>query len=267
MTDAPAHDPAQQASPRPARTRRRVPRWVALLVGLAVGAGAATAWPIVARPPLIVGQDAITDAASASARVSIEDAGGRTLVIRPAHDDGRLLFIFYPGGLVRPQAYEWLARSLAAQGVMTVIPEFAADLAVTGINRADALIDTYAAGRPVVLGGHSLGGAMACDWASRNPSRLQGLVLAAAYPADSTSITGTNTLMLGAEHDGLATPAKMAAGLTRLPQATTTVTVSGAVHSFFGRYGPQAGDGVPTVSRADAEAQILTAVTAWFATL
>ena len=36
--------------------------------------------------------------------------------------------------------------------------------------------------------------------------------------------------------------------------------IDGAVHSFFGRYGPQAGDGVPLGSRQAAEAQVLTAV-------
>ncbi len=40
--------------------------------------------------------------------------------------------------------------------MQTVIPEFAADLAVTGKDRADGLIAHYAAGRPVVIGGHSL---------------------------------------------------------------------------------------------------------------
>lgn len=32
------------------------------------------------------------------------------------------------------------------------------------------------------------------------------------------------------------------------------------MHSFFGRYGPQSGDGVPTVSREDAETMILAAI-------
>lgn len=62
---------------------------------------------------------------------------------------------------MRPQAYEWLGRALAEQGVQTVIPEFFADLAVTGKDRADALIAHYAAGRTVVIGG--------TRWAARWP--------------------------------------------------------------------------------------------------
>ena len=49
-------------------------------------------------------------------------------------------------------------------------------------------------------------------------------------------------------------------GLAGLPASTKLVTIEGSVHAFFGRYGPQKGDGVPTVSRADAEAQIVRAV-------
>lgn len=243
-----------------------MPAWLAAVLGLALGFGAAQAVPIVVRPPLLVGQDAISDAASADARVTLEDAGGRTLVVRPASGDGRVLLVFYPGGLVRPQAYEWLGRALAADGVMTVIPEFPADLAVTGINRADALLARYAAGRPVVLGGHSLGGAMACDYASRHASSLAGLLLEAAYPADNVTVAGVRTLVLAAEHDGLATPAKVDAALPRLPGAQV-VRLDGSVHAFFGRYGPQSGDGVPTVSRSDAEAATLTAIRAWLAPL
>jgi hypothetical protein len=39
------------------------------------------------------------------------------------------------------------------------------------------------------------------------------------------------------------------------------------VHAFFGRYGPQAGDGVPTVPRTQAETQILAAFDAFLAAL
>lgn len=39
----------------------------------------------------------------------------------------------------------------------------------------------------------------------------------------------------------------------------------GSVHAFFGRYGPQSGDGVPTVSRAEAEAFIVRTVEGFLA--
>lgn len=245
--------------------RRTLRVLLVVVVGL-LGYGVGLTQPYVVRPPLVVGQDAITDAASAAATVTLDDVGGRVLSIRPA-TRADVLFVLYPGGLVRPQAYEWLGRALASRGVHTVIPEFPADLAVLDAGRAERLIAHYGRGRPVVLGGHSLGGAMAAGWASDHPDAVAGLVLLAAYPPHDASAADATfpALVLQAEHDGVADRDAVRGGLDRLPPATRLEVVPGAVHSFFGRNGPQAGDGVPTVSRADAEASIVRALTRWFA--
>lgn len=135
-------------------------------------------------------------------------------------------------------------------------------LAVTDANRAGALIAHYGEGRPVVLGGHSLGGAMAAGYAAGHPGVASGLVLLASYPAQDTTLAGASfpALSLLAERDGVADPDAVRGGLARLPPGSRLVVVPGAVHSFFGRYGPQAGDGTPTVHRADAEATIVDQV-------
>ena len=67
-------------------------------------------------------------------------------------------------------------------------------------------------------------------------------------------------LVLAAEHDGLATLSEVRAGLSRLPDTAELTVIGGSVHSFFGRYGPQRGDGLPTVTRANAERQIVAAL-------
>lgn len=241
--------------------RRLLKVLLVVLVGL-LGYGVGLAQPYVLRPPLVPGQDAAGDPAGARAVVSLDDVGGRVLSVRP-EADADILFVLYPGGLVRPQAYEWLGRALAGRGVHTVIPEFPVDLAVLDAGRAQRLVDHYAAGRPVVVGGHSLGGAMAAAWASDHPDAVAGLVLLAAYPPDGDDLTaaGFPALVLQAEHDLVADGDAVRGGLDRLPAGTDLVVVEGAVHSFFGRYGPQAGDGIPTVSRAEAEASIVAALT------
>jgi pimeloyl-ACP methyl ester carboxylesterase len=253
---------------------RRVARWLGVVLAVALAAGVGFAWPILVRAPLVVGQDAITDAASGRVGPVVETvAGTDNLVARPPAgvDERDVLVIVYPGGLVRPQAYEWLARALAVRGYVTVIPVFSFDLAVTDPGRAGALIERFGAGKRVVLAGHSLGGAMAAQYvaderkAGRQP--VSGLVLMAAYPPDGADLSGASlqALSLRAERDGVADPAKVTGGLRLLPPAAREVVIDGAVHSFFGRYGPQSGDGVPTVGRAEAEAQILAAITDFLA--
>ncbi|MFZ0529239.1 MAG: alpha/beta hydrolase [Propionicimonas sp.] len=248
---------------------RRVLKWVALVAALALAFGVGWAWPILVRPPLVVGQDAVTDAATALVVPTVEDAGGRVIHTQPpaGTPERDVLVILYPGGLVRPQAYEWLARALAVRGYPSVIPEFAFDLAVTDPGRATTLIERYGQGKRVVLAGHSLGGAMAAQYladelrSGRRPA--SGLVLMAAYPPQGADLTasGLKALSLRAEKDGVAAADKVEAGLSLLPAGSASELIDGAVHAFFGRYGPQAGDGVPTVNREAAQDQIIAAVT------
>jgi pimeloyl-ACP methyl ester carboxylesterase len=247
----------------------RVRLWLGLLVALGLGYLAALTQNVVVRPPLVIGQDAVPPAGEAQGvTATLENEGGAFIDIRPG-GLAKTLLVYYPGGLVRPQAYEWLGRALAADGVQTVIPVFPLDLAVTGVGRADALIQKFGAGKTVVIAGHSLGGAMAAQYARDHTAPLNGLILMGAYPAGNVSLKETDlpVLSLLAERDGVAAPDDVRGGLNRLPASARLTVIPGAVHSFFGRYGPQKGDGLPTVTRAAAEAEILRAVRTFLAQL
>ena len=244
------------------RSLRQRLRPLALVLLLVLGVALGLLWPTLHRSPLMLGQDAAYP--GAQARVSWSEADGGVIDVQPTTGRAATLLVIYPGGLVRPQAYQWLGTALAPAGVETVIVRFPLDLAVTGINRADDVIARYAQGRPVVLAGHSLGGAMAAQYLSgATAGKVRGLILMGAYPAGNVSLKGQTSLrvlsLLG-EHDTVAKASDVRDGLTRLPASAKLVTIKGSVHAFFGRYGPQKGDGVPTVSRADAEAQIVRAV-------
>jgi len=246
---------------------RRIWRIVLVVVLIAAAYGIGVSQSVLVRPPLVVGQDAVTDGASAAVTVTVEDVGGQAIHVAPT-GQRKLVLIFYPGGLVRPQAYEWLGRALAAQGVETWIPVMPFDLAVMGIDRADAIIAHVGAGVPVVVGGHSLGGAMASDYASRHASQLKGMVLCGAYPASNVTVSAPwPALSLEGGNDLVAKAADVEGGMSRLPAGSQLVTIEGSVHAFFGRYGPQAGDGIPSVSRAQAEQAIVQAITTYLATI
>ncbi len=221
-------------------------------------------YPVLRRPPLIPNQDAVVTGINLG-QVPVlynPDLGG---FIDVGPKDFSKLFIFYPGGLVRPQAYTWLGVALAPFGVRTLIPVFPVDLAATAADRADKLLP-LAEGKPVILGGHSLGGAMAARYLARHPDAATGLVLMGAYSPDGDDLNALplDVLVLAAENDGLASVEEVRAGLARLPEKAELNIVEGSVHSFFGRYGPQAGDGIPNVTRAAAEQQIVRALRTFF---
>ena len=81
--------------------------------------------------------------------------------------------------------------------------------------------------------------------------------------SDDLSTLAIPVLSLAAEYDELATLDEVKASLVRLPKDTTLEIIEGAVHSFFGRYGPQRGDGIPRVSRNQAEIEIISALKAF----
>lgn len=196
-----------------------------------------------------------------------DDFGGG-IDIAPVDGGADVLLVLYPGGLVRPHAYTWLGVALAPVGIRTLIPAMPLDLAVLGRDRATRLIEGKRGGEGrVVVAGHSLGGAMAASWAASNASEIDGLILMGAYPprSDDLSSVSLATLVLAAEFDGLATLAEVEDGLARLPAGTGVEVIGGAVHAFFGRYGPQRGDGLPTVQRSVAEREIAGAVEAFLA--
>lgn len=244
---------------------KRLLSFIGIVALVLLGFGMGVVYMALRTKPLVLGQDAVVGyVAAEEVSSSLKTDAGTYLDIGPANEEANILFIFYPGGLVRPQAYEWLGVLLAPLGVRTLIPEMPFDLAVTAINRADKLIEQNPL-ETVIIGGHSLGGAMASRYALNHADKVKGLVLMGAFSArgDDLSELDLATLVLAAERDGLATLSEVRDGLGRLPKPQL-VEIPGSVHAFFGRYGPQSGDGIPTVTRAQAEDDIATVLRAYF---
>jgi hypothetical protein len=242
---------------------KRLLSGIGILALIALGFGAGVFYMLLPSTPVVLHQDAVVKDV-VQPPIDLKEDAGQYLDIQPI--GATTLFIFYPGGLVRPQAYEWLGVVLAPLGVRTLIPVFTADLAVTSPNRAAKLLEVAGDYDRVIIGGHSLGGAMAAKFALKNSEKIEGLILMGAFSAQSDDLSALDmpTLSLAAEHDGLATLDEVKSGLVRLPKDTTMEMVEGAVHSFFGRYGPQPGDGIPTVSREQAEADIRSSLENFF---
>jgi dienelactone hydrolase len=168
--------------------------------------------------------------------------------------------IFYPGAKVDPRAYVPNLTPIAAAGYPVIILKVPYNIAFAGRGAALRAIDAHPAVMRWVVGGHSLGGVVASSVAGSNDPRVRGLLLWASYPsstlADRTSLQVTS---ISGSNDGLATPAKIDAAKAKLPPDTRYVVIEGGIHSFFGDYGLQSGDGTPSVSRHTAQQQIQAA--------
>ncbi len=183
------------------------------------------------------------------------------LMFKPdqASDTG---FIFYPGGLVDPAAYAPIAKGVADQGVTAIIVPMPLDLAVFGINSADGVIAANPDIKHWIIGGHSLGGSMAAEYAAHNSNKVQGLVLMAAYPAASTNLSTLplKAVSLRGSNDQVASQANVEDGLKRLPPDTQYIVIDGGNHGQFGDYGLQSGDGTATISPDDQWNQTIKAI-------
>ena len=169
-------------------------------------------------------------------------------------------FIFYPGGRVPAEAYAPPVRAVAEAGYLSVVPSMPFGLAVLAPDTANDIIEAYPDIEQWVIGGHSLGGAMAAQYAGGHPE-VEGLVLWAAYPPDGTDLSESpiEASSIYASEDGLTTLDEIEASRAQLPPDTAFVQIVGGNHAGFGWYGEQDGDGVATISREEQQAQVVDA--------
>lgn len=181
------------------------------------------------------------------------------LVFKPGESNPTTGFIFYPGGRVQPQAYAPAARAIAEQGYLVVIPPMPLNLAIFAPDVADEIMAAFPEIDCWVLGGHSLGGAMAARFAYRKPQSVQGLVLWAAYPAasDDLSTSDLAVVSIHASEDGLADVDTVLASQPLLPPSTSWVLIEGGNHAGFGYYGPQSGDKSRSITLEEQQEQII----------
>ena len=170
-------------------------------------------------------------------------------------------FILYPGGLVPPEGYAPTARAIAEEGYLVVLPAMPLNLAVFAPNKAHEIMAEFPEIENWAVGGHSLGGAMAATYVSNNPTAADGVMLWAAYPAESANLSEQMlavTSIFGSE-DGLATTEKVETAVPLLPPQTAYIKIEGGNHTQFGWYGDglQAGDNPATISREEQQRQIV----------
>ncbi len=173
--------------------------------------------------------------------------------------------IFYPGGKVETEAYVPLMEACAAEGILCVLVDMPLRLAVLDLNAADGIPDRYPEIQRWYIGGHSLGGAMASYYIDRHADDYEGLILLGAYCNPDISASGLKALSLYGSEDGVMNRNKYNKNKPHLPADATELILNGGCHAGFGAYGPQKGDGVPTLTRAQQIARTAEAIGAFVA--
>lgn len=171
--------------------------------------------------------------------------------------------IFYPGGKVEHTAYAPLLRACAEQGLLCALVRMPGNLAVLDANAADGLPEKHPEITTWYIAGHSLGGAMAANYAAAHSDDYSGLILLAAYSTKDLSQTPLRVLSVYGSEDGVMNREAYKKNWANLPTDTTEVILEGGCHAQFGSYGPQDGDGVPTISGEEQIRQTADAIAAF----
>ena len=177
---------------------------------------------------------------------SLESAGSlqeTDASIAVGASDAEVGVVFYPGAKVDPQAYVPLANELADRGYYCVIAKMPFNLAFFGIDSASSLIDSASEIDEWWIAGHSLGGAMAAQFASAHSNELEGAFLLAAYAASDLSQTDLSVNLIYGSNDGVLNRDALQNNEVNLPSGSVTEVIEGGNHAGFGDYGPQDGDG------------------------
>ncbi len=167
--------------------------------------------------------------------------------------------IFFPGGLVSPEAYAPMSRAISEQGFNVFIvklPFGSAPLESQEINVQNLALKIMES-NPLIqywaVGGHSRGAAIASRFALLYEESFDGLILiGTSHPKEEAFDLSTSTLAVTkvyAANDGLASVDEVKANSQYLPEDTYWVLIDGGNHSQFGYYGSQLGDNSATISR------------------
>lgn len=185
-------------------------------------------------------------------------------------ENGNLIFgtgqeenglIFYPGGKVDPEAYAPLMRELAAKGVFCVICRMPFRLAILDGDAAEGVGEAWPSVRHWYLGGHSLGGVMAARYLSQHSEIFDGLILLASYSTEDLSHRkNLAVLSVRGSEDGVLNLNAYEKNRRNLPTSARELVIEGGCHAGFGLYGPQRGDGAPSISSEEQIRQTAEAI-------
>ena len=158
--------------------------------------------------------------------------------------------IFYPGAKVEAEAYLPLLEQIQQTGVTCILVHMPFRMAIFDANAAEEVMEQFPDIRHWYIAGHSMGGAMASQFAASHPDEVDGLILLGAYiygdyPPEKT-LTVYGSLNQSVED--------------HIDYTENVVEIEGGNHAQFGNYGPQKGDLPATISAEEQQARTVAAI-------
>lgn len=164
-----------------------------------------------------------------------------------AQDSG---IIFYPGAKVEAEAYLPLLEQIKQTGVTCILVHMPFNMAIFDADAAEDVMEQFPDIQRWYMAGHSMGGAMASQFASEHQDEIDGLILLDAYIygdyPDEKTLTVYDSLNQSVED--------------HIDYTENIVEIEGGNHAQFGNYGPQKGDLPATISAAEQQAQTVDAI-------
>ena len=196
-------------------------------------------------------EDAALEILAQDSGITVQD---NLTILSPAAPTDTAM-IFYPGAKVEAEAYLPLLDQIRQTGITCILVHMPFHMVIFDANAAEDVIDQFPAFQHWYIAGHSMGGAMASQFASDHPDQIDGLILMGAYiygdyPAEKT-LTIYGSLNQSVED--------------HIDYTENIVEIEGGNHAQFGNYGPQKGDLPAAISAEEQQKQTVAAIEAFLA--
>ena len=191
-------------------------------------------------------EDVALEVMAQDSGISVQD----NLTILSSSVPSDTAIIFYPGAKVEATAYLPLLDKIRQTGVTCILVDMPFHMAIFDSNAAQDVMEDFPEYSHWYIAGHSMGGAMASQFAASHPDEVDGLILLGAYiygdysPQDTLTIYGS--LNQSVED--------------KLDYTENVVEIQGGNHAQFGNYGPQKGDLPATISAEEQQKQTVDAI-------
>lgn len=158
------------------------------------------------------------------------------------------------------KAYAPLLKKLANQGILCLCPHMPFNLAVFASDKAEGMQKDYPEVTKWYIGGHSLGGVMASQYAYKHQKDFDGMIFLASYPTHSFQNSSLQALTIYGSQDHVLNKKNYQKNKKNFPKQTREVIIQGGNHGQFANYGKQSGDGKASITSLQQQEETVEAI-------